>query len=443
MSFTGIAAFLLAAAALFGQSPNPEASVQGVVRDSQGKAVAGATVQLQVKSTGRTLAAETDAHGVYRVAALSPGTYSLRVTAAGAGEAAEGPFVLGTGERKSFDLTLQYAFFDEPNFIVAGVTDTASRGGHGSDTVMRSSESLAQATAVLGHGAESPAAGEASLREAIAKDPANAPLHHALADSEEKQGNALEAVREYQLAAELESSEANLFDWGAELLKHRANEPATEVFIKGNRLFPRSARMILGLAAAWYARGSYDQAASRFFEACDLDPADPQPYMFLGKVESLEITQLPGYAERLKRFAERYPDNAWANYYFAVSLWKQRIAPEDTGTPARVRELLERAIRLDAGLGLAYLQLGVVYSSQGDSLHAIAAYRKSIDASPQLDEPHYRLGQTLARTGDQETARKELEVYQQMSKRSAEEAQRERDAMQQFVYELRQRKSAH
>src|SRR5579862_4703042 len=191
MSFTGIAAFFLAAAALFGQSPNPEASVQGVVRDSQGKAVAGATVQLQTKSTGRTLAASTDAHGVYRVAALSAGTYSLRVTAAGAGEATEGPFVLGAGERKSFDLTLQYAFFDEPNFIVAGVTDTASRGGHGSDTVMRSSESLAQATAALGHGAESPAAGEAPLREAIAKDPANARLHHALADSGEKQGNAL------------------------------------------------------------------------------------------------------------------------------------------------------------------------------------------------------------------------------------------------------------
>jgi hypothetical protein len=70
--------------------------------------------------------------------------------------------------------------------------------------------------------------------------------------------DALEAVREYQRAAELDATEPNLFNWGAELLMHRAAEPATEVFAKGHRLFPRSTRMLLGLAAAWYARGDYE-----------------------------------------------------------------------------------------------------------------------------------------------------------------------------------------
>ena len=60
-----------------------------------------------------------------------------------------------------------------------------------------------------------------------------------LGDVEEKLGNSLEAVREYQRAAELNPSEANLFDWGTELLIHRAFEPATEVFNEGNRLFPQ------------------------------------------------------------------------------------------------------------------------------------------------------------------------------------------------------------
>ena len=40
-------------------------------------------------------------------------------------------------------------YFDEPKFIVAGVTDASQRGGHGSDPVLRSAESLAKETASL------------------------------------------------------------------------------------------------------------------------------------------------------------------------------------------------------------------------------------------------------------------------------------------------------
>jgi tetratricopeptide (TPR) repeat protein len=148
-------------------------------------------------------------------------------------------------------------YFDEPNFIVAGVADPAQRGGHGSDPVLRSAESLAKSTAALRTGTS-------------------------VADAAEKQGKALEAAREYQRAAELDPNETNLFDWGTELLTHRAADQAVEVFTTGHRLFPRSIRMLLGLAVALYSRGSYDQAAQRFFEAADLNPSDPAPYLFLG-----------------------------------------------------------------------------------------------------------------------------------------------------------------
>src|SRR5580658_7016791 len=61
-------------------------------------------------------------------------------------------------------------YFDEPNFIVAGVADPSQRGGHGSDPVLRSAETLAKETAALRTGTSE-------------------------ADSQEKQGNALEAAR--------------------------------------------------------------------------------------------------------------------------------------------------------------------------------------------------------------------------------------------------------
>jgi hypothetical protein len=47
-------------------------------------------------------------------------------------------------------------------------------------------------------------------------------------------------------------------------------------------------------------------------------------------------------SERLARFAKLHPDNAWANYYYAVGLWKQRKGPEDSETPARVRNCWRR-----------------------------------------------------------------------------------------------------
>ena len=117
-----------------------------------------------------------------------------------------------------------------------------------------------------------------------------AELHHLLGDVQEKLGNSLEAVREYQRAAELDPREPYVFDWGSELLLHHAPEPAVEVFTKGSRLFPNSARMLIGLGAAWFARGSFDQAVDRICEASDLNPADPIPYLFLGRLLSAQPT---------------------------------------------------------------------------------------------------------------------------------------------------------
>jgi len=401
-----VALFGLVAVAACAQAA---ATLEGSVRDSHGHPISATVVYLQVKATGQTLTAQTDTAGVYRFTGLIAGAYLLR-----AGESAARPVILEDREAKRVDLTVEYAFFDEPNFIVAGVTDPVSHGGHGSDTVLRSSEALAKATAALSETLPSGAA----------------------------ESDALKAVRECQRVAELDASEPNLFNWGTELLVHRAAEPATEVFAKGYRLFPRSLRLLFGLAAAWYARGDYERAAAAFFEACDLDPGDPSPYMFLGKVQSLEIVKLEGHAERMKRFATLHPDNAWANYYYAVALWKQRQGPEDSATPAHVRELLEKAVRLNPSLGEAYLQLGILYAGQNDDAHAIAAYQKAIEVSPRMDEPHYRLGQAYGRIGQKDKARIEVETYEEMSKKLQQEIERERSEIQQFVIELRDGSSA-
>jgi tetratricopeptide (TPR) repeat protein len=417
-------AFALLAAALLAQSPGTEnkAQVRGVVRNAKGHPVA-AKVTLRLQAAEQALSAHADAEGRYQFPALSPGTYSVRAEMGPKDAAMSGPFVLGPGEAKQVDLTLgsgaMAEFFDEPNFVVAGVTDSSNLGVHGSNVVPRSAEALVKATATL------------------AKREENNEAHHRMADAAEQEGRALEAAREYQRAAELDPSEPNLFDWGAELLKHRAFEPATEVFAKGHGLFPRSARMLLGLGAAWYARGVYESAARSLFEAADLNPADPTPYLFLGKVQSTEITLLPDYLERMRRFASAEPNNAWASYYYAVALWKQR-EDSDKETARQVQSWLEKAVRLDQSLGAAWLQLGNLHSAQSDLVRAKSDYQKAIEATPQLEEAHYRLGLLYRRAGEDAKAQNELRIAEQLSKQSAADAEKERGSIQQLVWTLRE-----
>lgn len=548
---TGFPALALLIMALFTASmlqAQPDlGTLHGSVFDSQGRPMAGATVYVQLKGEAQTVTAITDSTGKYRFPGLRAGVYTLHAEMGGYENATHDPISVGPKDTKRIDLTLGSArakgaqspaagtsatgkpeFFDEPAFTVAGVTDTTNLGGHGSNAIVRSKESLAREAAALSKestpSSSSVAETEKSLQDAAERQPESfeanrrlgkllvsegksseaipylqrasrlnvgdyentyvlarayaeaakydnarttaqtlltvpnksgqekAELHHLLGDVAEKQGNPLEAVQEYQRAAEMNPSEANLFDWGAELLLHRAAEPAIEVFTKGNRLFPRSVRMLVGLGVAWYARGAYDQAAQCLCEASDLNPDDPSPYLFMGKmqgsgaqsagVQNTGTAQAECVPDRLKRFVGRQPDNALANYYYALSLSKQRKGMEDTQTVPHVEALLEKAIHLDPKLAAGYLQLGILYSDRKDFAHAIAAYQKAIAASPESEEAHYRLAQAYRRTDEKLKAQQELQLYQQISRRKEEEVERQRHEIQQFVYTLRDSTSA-
>jgi tetratricopeptide (TPR) repeat protein len=436
------------------------ASLLGTVRDSQGKPVAGASVHLQLKDSTQTQTVHTDQEGKYIVPALSGGVYFLRAEMAGYSDGEIPAVFIAPNEAKNIDLTLAAAkteahsasarspqFFDEPQFTVAGVTDTTSLGGHGSDTVVRTREAIAKETVSLG---KAPAAAaqtgdyekERDHLLALLAHEDRAELHHTLADVQEKLGDSLAAVREYQRAAELDPSETYLFDWGSELLLHHAPEPAAEVFARGNRLFPRSVRILVGLGATWFARGSNDQAVQRICEASDLNPTDSMPYLFLGKIQSAETATSEQVVEKLHRFVTLQPKNAEANYYYAVALWKQRKGSLDKSNTAQIEVLLGKVIHLDPKFGAAYLQLGVLHSEQKDYPRAISDYQHAIQANPhmtdlQIEEAHFHLAQAYRQIGDAAKAEAEIQLRNQIDKELAKEAERERHEIRQFVYTLR------
>jgi tetratricopeptide (TPR) repeat protein len=541
-----IALVTLPAAAQGPHRPEPSnehaasASLQGYVRDSRGQAISAATVYLRSNTGTQTLTIHTGADGAYRFSGLGEDVYTLRAEMPGFDEITLDQCVVNAKETKQVDLILvstahtaapaasratEPQFFDEPKFIVAGVTEATNPGGHGSDTTLHTTDSLAKAMTSLSQNSLNPenrvtrtnsdssARGreEGSLRKGAERQPESfeanrrlgellvddgkareaiiylerasrldpgdydtgfelasayagtsqyarsraqaqnllalqnatveqqAELHRLLGEVYEKLGQPLNAVREYQRAAELNPDEPHLFDWAADLLMHRAYEPAVEVFSRGNQLFPHSARILAGLGVAAYARGAYDQALQHLCDASDLYPAEAQLYLFMGKMQTVETEQPRCVQEKLARFVALQPANALARYYYALSLLNHQENPADG--EKQVESLLRKAVDLDPTLGAAYLQLGVLYSERGDSSKAIAAYQQAVNAEPQLREAHYRLARAYSREGEKSKAQIEFQLYRQLSKEAAKDAERERQEIQQFVYTLRDRTS--
>jgi tetratricopeptide (TPR) repeat protein len=269
-----------------------------------------------------------------------------------------------------------------------------------------------------------------------------ADVHRLLGDLNERLGNPLEAVREYERAALLDPSEQNYFEWGTELLLHRADKPAVEVFTKGAGAHPGSARMLAGLGAALYAGGSYDEAARRLCEASDLKAADPAPYLFLGKMEKAAPALLPCGEQKLARFVREQPGNALANYYYGITLWKRNRGSENLAGLQQAEALLEKAVTIDPKLGEAYLQLGILHSERGRFEQAIRAYKKAIEVSPQLSEAHYRLGLAYRRIGEESKAEQEFQVFAQVEKTETAAIERQRRELRQFLIILKDQPAA-
>ena len=110
-----------------------------------------------------------------------------------------------------------------------------------------------------------------------------AELHNLLGEIEEKDGQFVTAANEYEIAAHADPSESNLFDWGSELLLHRTLDPAVEVFQHAIERYPNSPRLTMGLGMSLYARGNYDEAIKSLLKAADMNPSDPNCYLFLSK----------------------------------------------------------------------------------------------------------------------------------------------------------------
>jgi tetratricopeptide (TPR) repeat protein len=503
--------------------------LQGTVRDQAARPVANAEVLLRPDGSSSSRKTTTDADGRFAFTGLEAGNYTLSAATAGVSTGLASKITLPGVTGKSIDLVLEAGsvaasanagspsgaaamqFSDQPNFTIAGVTDWTAAGGHGSDSILRTSEDLTRETLALrsrdgrtevGATANGRASDgvEGELRAALAASPGSfeanhrlgelylqtgrssealpllraayqiqptdrnneyelalafkdsgeyalasqhvrkllagedrAELHRLAGELAERSGDPLTAVREYEEAVHLEPSEQDYFEWGSELLLHRAIWQAQEVFKKGVAAYPKSSRLLSALGAALFAGDLYEEAAQRICEASDLSPADPDPYLFLGKIE-VAAPNPPACAEgKLERFAKAEPKNSLANYFYAMAIWKRQGQPADPKDLQQVKLLLNQAVAADPNCGEAYLQLGIVQSAEQNPGMAIDYYKRAVEANPRLAEAHYRLGVAYDRAGRGEMAKQEFQLHDQIQKEQAAEVERKRREVKQFL----------
>jgi tetratricopeptide (TPR) repeat protein len=255
-----------------------------------------------------------------------------------------------------------------------------------------------------------------------------AELDNLLAEVNEKSGDYKTAALEYHRAAELDPSEDNIFDLASFLLQHSNYEgflnDALTFFQYGVQKYPRSAKLTVGLGVAFYAEGRYDDAVRTLCAAVDLDPTDPKPFQFLGKVSTVSPPWIPEIRNRLQKFVELYPGNGPAIYYYAMTVWRRSEGESAADLPT-VEALLKRAIAAAPAFYEAHYELGILYQDQQKYQDAIRELNQTVALRPDFNRAHYRLFLLYSRTHQKQLADEHLAILKQIKQEdaAAEEAE--------------------
>ena len=168
-----------------------------------------------------------------------------------------------------------------------------------------------------------------------------------------------------------------------------------------------------------------------------LVPSDARCYSFLSRAYNSSPSQVDEVIKRFQLYAEREPKNAQAQFYYAMGLWKGRLAQGAAVDMPRVEALLKSSIALDGSIAEAHQQLGNLYADQHQYEKSVPEYVRATELNPSLADAHYRLGTDYTHLGNKTRAQAEFAVYQKLRSEHLAEVDKERAEVQQFVYSSR------
>lgn len=248
----------------------------------------------------------------------------------------------------------------------------------------------------------------------------NPGLHDLLGEIDTRQAQFRDAARQFQLAAQADPSEQNIFDFGTSLLRF-AGPSAEQIFRFGISRFPDSARMHLGLGYALWVQGQDLNAAREMCSAAKADPADPRVFAMLGDTQQIPATLQPEITARLAALVHKYPNDGQLLFYYAMALsgvWSgQDLSHLDPVVP-----MLERSLVLDPKLAEAHLYLARRADRNGRMAEAIAHYEQAARLRPDDEEIAYRLAFADKKAGGKAMFEKELRRFRALQHKATQKS---------------------
>ena len=269
----------------------------------------------------------------------------------------------------------------------------------------------------------------AEVAARIPNPESSAQVQSLLGDLAERQNQFKEAVAHYQAAANLDPSEANIYALGMEFVRHWTFDPAMKIFDYGLQRYPSSDRLRTGQGIAKYANNNYAESALIFSSLLAVHPDNALYAQILGRSCALMPDSIAA-CDTLVDFARKHPGNAEADTYAAATILHRPSGPDSL---AVAETLLNHALTAEPKLADAWFQMGMLRQQQDRWEDSKKPLETCIALNPRLAKAHYRLALAHSHTGEKDTSRAELALYQKYSEQEKSEMNARLDEVTTFL----------
>ena len=296
----GSVLFLLGAASV--QAQLDRSTVRGLVTDEAGQPLAGVTVEMEFKgeSHGKVVKkATTDKKGAYIRVGLTPGPYQLVFIKDGFERQGIETYLSGGGISEIATVTLAPAA-PAPAAPTAPLPPSPAPDSEDAERAKKLSATYGKAVEALraGRGEEA----EALFKEVLAVSPGLAAVHYNLGYLYAQRGDTAAAEPAYRKAIELQPDALDAYVALSTLLaSHQREAEALELLQGASSRFAASAPFHFALGATAFNLARAEEAEAAFLKAVELDPANAEPYFYLGSL-SLGKNDVPEAVERLEKY---------------------------------------------------------------------------------------------------------------------------------------------
>jgi len=251
---------------------------------------------------------------------------------------------------------------------------------------------------------------------------------------EEKNGAYLKAGKHFTRAVELDPSEANVWALGAELLRHWNFDAAIAELEPAVVKFPQSARMKLGLGAAYFGNANYPKAIPVFADLLNSDPGNGTYAEMLGLSCKVVMQEAKPRCSALLDYAQAHPGEALAATYAATFI-VDGVGDEEQ--MKRAHQFLQNAISADPKLADAHFELGKWMQSESRWPESIPPLEAALRLKPNLAQAHYRLALAYWRGGRKQDAEREMDLQKKFSTQQKEDLDQRLRQITRFMVDVR------